>query len=103
MDFLLDANANSRLTMHEHGDGTGLIVQSTDVSAALRRNEELRRAGATKTHDGDHYAASIPLDLLNAWGLEKHGVGWEIVSADDRLLDQFLAEHTKCRIYEGRI
>ena len=103
MDFLLDATANSRLTMHEHGDGTGLIVQSTDVSAALRRNEELRRAGVTKTRDGDHYAASIPLDLLNSWGMRKYGVGWEMIAADNKKLDEFLAEHGACRIYEGRI
>jgi hypothetical protein len=102
MSFLLDATANSRLTMHEHGDGSGVICQSTDVSGALRRNEELRRAGATKTHDGDHYVASIPLDLLNEWAM-KRGTTWEIVGADDKLLDQFLAEHRKCRIYEGRI
>ena len=103
MDFILDATANSRLTMREHGDGTGVIVQSTDVSAALARNEALRRAGMTKTHDGDHYMASIPLDLLNSWGLRKYGVGWEIIAADDKKLDEFLAEHTTCRIYEGRI
>lgn len=102
MDFILDATANSRLTMREHGDGTGMIVQSTDVSAAMRRNEELRRAGATKTRDGDHYAASVPIDLLNEWAM-KRGTTWEIVAADDKLLDQFLAEHTACRIYEGRI
>lgn len=102
MSFLLDATANSRLTMHEHGDGSGVIVQSTDVSAALARNEALRRAGATKTHDGDHYAASIPIDLLNEWAM-KRGTTWEVVAREDKLLDQFLAENTKCRIYEGRI
>lgn len=102
MSFLLDATANSTLTMHEHGDGTGMIVQSTDVSAAMRRNEQLRRHGMTKTNDGDHYAASIPLDLLNEWAM-KRGITWEIVAADDKLLDQFLAEHAACRIYEGRI
>lgn len=102
MDFILDATANSRLTMHEHGDGTGMIVQSTDVSGALARNEALRRAGMTKTQDGDHYAASIPLDLLNEWA-QKRGTTWQIVAADDKMLDAFLAEHSKCRIYEGRI
>lgn len=102
MSFLLDATANSRLTMHEHGDGTGMIVQSTDVSGALARNEALRRAGATKTRDGDHYAASIPIDLLNEWAM-KRGTTWEVVASDDKMLDAFLAEHTKCRIYEGRI
>ena len=102
MSLILDATANSRLTMHQHGDGTGMIVQSTDVSAALARNEELRRAGMTKTHDGDHYMASIPLDLLNAWGLRKYGVGWEIIAADNAKLDEFLAEHTACRIHQGR-
>lgn len=102
MSFLIDATATSRLTMHEHGDGTGMIVQSTDVSAALARNEALRRAGATKTRDGDHYAASIPIDLLNEWAM-KRGTTWEVVAGDDKMLDAFLAEHTACRIYEGRI
>ncbi len=102
MSFLLDATATSRLTMHEHGDGTGMIVQSTDVSGALARNEALRRAGATKTRDGDHYAASIPIDLLNEWAM-KRGTTWEVMAGDDKMLDAFLAEHTKCRIYEGRI
>ena len=102
MSFLLDANATSRLTMHEYGDGGGVIVQSTDVSAALRRNEQLRQAGATKTHDGDHFAASIPIDLLNAWAMER-GTTWDVVASDNKMLDRFLAEHTACRIYEGRI
>ncbi len=102
MSLILDATANSRLTMHQHGDGTGMIVQSTDVSAALARNEALRRAGATKTQGGDHYMASIPLDLLNSWALRKYGVGWEIIAADDKKLDEFLAEHTTCRIHQGR-
>lgn len=102
MSLILDATANSRLTMTEHGDGSGLIVQSTDVSGAMRRNEELRRAGMTKTRDGDHYMASIPLDLLNGWGLRKYGVGWEMISADDKKLDEFLAEHAACRIHQGR-
>jgi len=31
------------------------------------------------------------------------GTTWEVVAADDKLLDTFLAEHSKCRIYEGRI
>lgn len=100
---ILDATATSTLSMIEHGDGSGLIVQSTDVSAAMRRNEELRRHGMTKTRDGDHFAASIPLDLLNSWGMRKYGVGWEIISADDKKLDEFLSEHAACRVYEGRI
>lgn len=100
---ILDATANSTLTMHENGDGSGMIVQSTDVSAALARNEQLRAAGATKTHGGDHFAASIPLDLLQSWGMRKYGVGWEIIAADDKKLDEFLSEHAKCRVYEGNI
>jgi hypothetical protein len=102
MSFLLDATATSRLTMTEHGDGSGMIVQSTDVSGALARNEALRRAGMTKTQDGDHYAASIPIDLLNEWAM-KRGTTWEVVAREDKMLDQFLAEHAHCRIYEGRI
>lgn len=102
MNHILDATANGRLSMHENSDGSGLIVQSTDVTAALARNEELRRAGMTKTKDGDHFAASIPIDLLNSWAMAR-GTTWEVVAADDKLLDTFLAEHSKCRIYEGRI
>jgi hypothetical protein len=49
MNFILDATANSRLTMHEHGDGTGMIVQSTDVSAALAP----QRSAAPRRHDQD--------------------------------------------------
>lgn len=102
MSFLLDATANSRLTMHEHGDGTGVIVQSTDVSGAMRRNEQLRQAGATKTRGGDHFAASVPIDLLNSWAMER-GTTWEVALADDKMLDRFLSEHGACRIYQGRI
>ncbi|MDN4061141.1 hypothetical protein QPK31_23255 [Massilia sp. YIM B02769] len=102
MHSIIEATPTSRLTMHEHGDGSGVIVQSTDVSAALARNEALRRAGMTKTAGGDHYMASIPLDLLNAWGLRKYGVGWEIIAADNAKLDEFLAENTVCRIHQGR-
>lgn len=100
---ILDATANSTLSMTEYGDGSGVIVQSTDVSGAFKRNEQLRRHGMTKTRDGDHFAASIPIDLLNSWGMKKYGVGWEIISADDKKLDEFLSEHAACRVYEGRI
>jgi len=102
MKHILDATPNSQLTMQVENDGSGVIVQSTDVSAALRRNEELRRAGATKTKDGDHFAASIPIDLLNEWAM-KRGTTWEVVARENKMLDQFLAEHSKCRIYEGSI
>lgn len=102
MKRILDYTDSSVSVYHEHGDQF-TISQSTDVSAALRRNERLRSAGATKTGDGDHFAASIPIDLLQEWGMKKYGVGWEIISADDKKLDEFLAEHAKCRVYEGRI
>lgn len=102
IEHLLDATANSRLTMHEHGDGSGVIVQSTDVSGAMRRNERLRSAGATKTRDGDHFAASIPIDLLQAWALAR-GTSWEVVASDNKMLDRFLSEHSQCRIHEGRM
>ena len=90
------------MRFHDHGDEF-TISTSTDVSAALRRNEILRSAGMTKTNDGDHFAASIPIDLLQAWGMKKYGVGWEMISADDKKLDEFLSEHSKCRVYEGQI
>jgi len=102
MKHIVEASPTSELSIDTDADGSGVILQSTDVSAALRRNERLRNAGATKTKDGDHYAASIPIDLLNEWAM-KRGVTWEIVAADNKMLDQFLAEHSKCRIYEGRI
>jgi hypothetical protein len=102
MKHIVEASQTSELSIDTDADGSGVILQSTDVSAALRRNERLRSAGATKTKDGDHFAASIPIDLLNAWAM-KRGTTWEIVAADNKMLDQFLAEHSKCRIYEGRI
>lgn len=88
--------------MQTDADGGGMIVQSTDVSAALARNERLRNAGATKTKGGDHFAASIPIDLLNAWAMER-GTTWEVVASDNKMLDRFLSEHSKCRVYEGAI
>lgn len=100
---IIEATANSRLTMQTYGDGSGIIVQSTDVSGAMRRNEQMRRAGLNKTAQGDHYAASIPLALLQSWGMEKYGVGWEVISNDDKKLDEFLADCTACRIHEGRM
>lgn len=102
IEHLLDATANSRLTMQEHGDGSGVIVQSTDVSAAMRRNERLRSAGVTKTHDGDHFAASIPIDLLQSWAMAR-GTSWDVVASDNKMLDRFLSEHSQCRIHEGRM
>lgn len=102
MSRILDVTADGVTRFHEHGDEI-TISHSTDVSAALRRNEQLRSAGATKTGDGDHFAASIPIDLLQEWGMKKYGVGWEVIGLDDRKLDEFLAEHSKCRVYEGRI
>jgi hypothetical protein len=101
MSQILDVTADSVSRFHEHGDEF-TISQSTDVSAALRRNEQLRSAGMTKTGDGDHFAASIPIDLLQAWAVER-GTSWEVVANDNKMLDRFLAEHTKCRVYEGRI
>jgi UDP-N-acetylenolpyruvoylglucosamine reductase len=100
---ILDATDTSTLSMTEYGDGSGIIVQSTDVSGAIRRNEELRRHGMTKTQDGDHFGASIPLDVLQEWGMKKYGVGWEVIGLDDKKLDEFLAEQTAWRVYEGRI
>lgn len=100
--MLLDATANSRLTMHEHGSDT-TIIQSTDVSGAMARNAMLRSASATKTEGGDHHVASIPLDLLNAWGMRKYGVSWEVIAKDNGKLAEFLAEHQFCRIHEGRM
>lgn len=102
MKHIVDADQHSQLSIDTDADGGGVILQSTDVSAALRRNEQLRSAGATKTHGGDHFAASIPIDLLNAWAVER-GTTWEVVANDNKMLDRFLAEHSKCRIYEGRI
>lgn len=102
MKHIVEASQTSELSIDTDADGSGVILQSTDVSAALRRNERLRSTGATKTKGGDHYAASIPIDLLNEWAM-KRGITWEIVAADNKMLDQFLAEHSKCRIYEGRI
>lgn len=88
--------------MQTNADGGGVIVQSTDVSSALARNDALRRAGATKTKGGDHFAASIPIDLLNAWAMER-GTTWDVVASDNKMLDRFLSEHSKCRVYEGAI
>ena len=88
--------------MHENADGSGVIVQSTDVSGALRRNEQLRSHGMTTTPDGDHFAASIPIDLLNAWAMER-GTTWEVVANDHKMLDRFLSEHGHCRIHQGRM
>lgn len=103
MRHVIESTANSVLTMQEHGDGSGVICQSTDISGALARNEALRKGGVTKTHDGDHFAAAIPIDLLQAWGMKKYGVGWEVIGLDDKKLDEFLSEHSKCRVYEGNI
>lgn len=102
MKHIVEASQTSELSIDTDADGSGVILQSTDVSAALRRNERLRSAGATKTKGGDHYAASIPIDLLNEWAM-KRGITWEIVAADNKMLDRFLSEHSKCRIYEGLI
>ena len=95
---ILDATSNSCLTMQEHGDGSGTIVQSTDISGALARNAALRCAGITKTVDGDNLYASIPLDLINSWSLIKYGVTWDILAKDDKKLDEFIAEHPHVRI-----
>lgn len=104
MRQILSAESHRKLELITEGDQT-IISESTDVSAALRRNEQLRNAGTTKTGMGDHYAASIPLALLNEWAHKKGLPGWQAVAQDDRLLDQFLndPDYKKCRIYEGRV
>ncbi len=95
--MLLDATGNSRLTMHEHGADT-TIIESTDVSGALARNAALRSAGVVKTKMGDNYHASIPISLLNSWGLRKYGVTWDVIAKDNKKLDEFIAEHDTVRI-----
>lgn len=102
MSQIIAADGISTLSLKQEGDQT-ILHKTTDVSAVFKRNERLRQAGATKTRDGDHFGASIPLALLNEWALKKGLPNWNAVAQDDRLLDQFLAEHSKCRIYEGRI
>ena len=95
--MLLDATGHSTLHMHEHGDET-TIVESTDISGALARNAALRSAGVTKTKDGDNYHASIPIPLLNSWGLRKYGVTWDVIAKDNKKLDEFIAECDNVRI-----
>lgn len=93
-----------KMELITEGDQT-IISESTDLTAAMRRNEQLRQAGATKTKMGDHFAASIPIALLQEWALKKGLPGWHAVAEDDRLLDQFLndPDYKKCRVYEGRV
>lgn len=104
MRHIITADSASKLEMITEGDQT-IISESTDVSAALRRNEQLRNQGATKTGMGDHYAASIPIALLQEWAQKKGLESWHMVASDDRLLDQFLndPDYKKCRVYEGRV
>ena len=101
MKRIIDQSQTGVMTYHEHGDEI-TIAQSTDVSAALRHNERLRSAGATKTIDGDHFMASIPIDLLQSWAV-KRGTSWDVVANDDKMLDRFLSEHGKCKIHQGRM
>lgn len=104
MREILTANSVRKLEMIEQG-GQTIISESTDVSAALERNKRLRNAGMTKTGMGDHYAASIPVALLNEWAQKRGLPGWQAVAQDDRLLDQFLQDpaYSDCRIYQGRV
>lgn len=95
--MLLDATGSSRLTMHQHGEET-TIIESTDVSAALARNAALRSAGVTKTKDGDNFHASIPIPILNSWGMRKYGVTWDVIARDNKKLDEFIAENSDVRI-----
>lgn len=101
MSKILAADGVSTLSMKQEGEEY-VLQKTTDVSAVMERNQRLRNEGMTKTRDGDHYAASIPISLLNEWAL-KRGLTWGEVAGDDRLLDRFLAEHNHCKIYEGRI
>lgn len=100
----LFAKPAKKMEMITEGDQT-IISESTDVSAALRRNEQLRQAGATKTKMGDHFAASIPITLLQEYALKKGLPSWHAVAQDDRLLDQFLndPDYKQCRVYEGKV
>lgn len=104
MRAIITADSTRKLEMIEEGDQT-IISESTDVSAAMRRNEQLRQAGATKTKMGDHFAASIPLSLLQEWAHKKGLPSWHAVAQDDKLLDQFLndPDYKQCRVYEGRV
>ena len=104
MTQIIAQNAVSRLTIKEEGDQT-IIHKSTDISGALRRNEQLRQAGASKTRDGDHLIASIPIALLNQYALNKGLAGWQEVANDTVLLERFMKDpdYNKCRIYEGQI
>lgn len=104
MEHVIAQNAHSKLTIKEEGDQT-IIHKSTDVSGALRHNELLRQAGQTKTKDGDHLAARIPIALLNQYALNKGLAGWQEVANDWKLLEAFMndPDYNKCRIYEGQI
>jgi hypothetical protein len=100
---IITADEHHRLTLAEQ-DGTTIIHKATDVAPVLHRAEQLRQAGATKTRDGDHLAAVIPIALLQEWA-QKRGMEWQMVAQDDHLLGQFLndPDYKKCRVYEGRV
>lgn len=96
--MLLDATGNSTLHMHEHGDGSTTIVESTDVTAALEYNAALRSAGVTKTKDGDNFYVKTPISVLNSWSLHKYGVTWDVIANDDKKFDEFVSEHSAVQI-----
>lgn len=103
MSQIITADKYHVLGMTEE-DGKTIIHKTTDVSPVLRRAEQLRQAGATKTRDGDHLAAVIPIALLQEWA-QKRGLEWQMVASNDKLLDQFLydPDYKKCRVYEGKV
>lgn len=88
---ILTASQNSVTFMHDEQDGKVAIETVTDVTPVLERAKALHNQGLTRTGMGDRHAASIPIDVIDAWA-RKQGKRFMDVMQDQRLFDRFLQD-----------
>jgi len=91
---ILSYGTNSALIWHDEQDGKCAIETVTDVEPVIERAAYLRNSGHSRTGMGDRHMASIPLNVLQPWAVQR-GLKWMDVINDQALFTQFMREHSK--------
>lgn len=97
---IIQADAVSKTIFHETDDG--FAIQSyQDLTAVVERCKREAIEGRITGPEHGVHAATVPAALLQEWA-EKKGIGIREAMRNDKILDQFLAEHPVFDLTKGR-